>query len=71
MRDLAILEEWLVKVRQQKRDGMQKTLVSAMSDSERVNAQHYAHCIITLDSIIEAVRMLDKDPAEFVKRNLG
>ncbi len=71
MRDLQILEEWLVKVRADKRDYLQKSLVGASNDMHRVNAQITAHVIEQVTQTIEGIRLLDKDPGEFVKRNLA
>lgn len=70
MRDLAILEEWLVKVRQSKLNDMQHTLLAAAGPEERLKAQMLAGVAQSLQQIIEGIRLLDKDSGEFVKRHL-
>lgn len=67
MRDLAILEEWLTKVRAEKRDCEHRYCLASDGD----NAIGVAREVELCTKIIEGIRLLDKDAGEFVKRNLG
>lgn len=71
MRDVKILEEWLVKVRSEKMANLQRTLVSARSDEDRIVANHYAHVIDLLTQVIGGIHLLEKDTAEFIKQQLS
>lgn len=71
MRDIQILEEWLTKVRQQKLNDVQRLLLGASSGEDLQGARCLAVGAELLRQVIEGVRLLGKDPTEFVKRNLG
>lgn len=71
MRDLAILEEWLVKVRQAKLNDTQTVLMQATCENDRIKAMCCAIVAENIRQIIEGIRLLDKDSGEFVKRHLN
>ncbi len=67
MRDLAILEEWVTKLRAEKREAEHRLCLSGDS----CNSVIAAHQVEQFTAIIEGIRLLDKDAGEFCKRNLS
>jgi hypothetical protein len=67
MHDLGILDEWLTKISKEKREGVQKALLQ-WDVSGVPRATILAHEIDLISKMREAIRLLESDPGEFIKR---
>jgi len=66
-RDLGILDEWLVKLQKEKRDGLQKAAL-AWDFSGLPRATILAHEIDMIGKMREAIRLVESDPGEFIRK---
>ena len=67
MRDLTILDEWLMKLQKEKREGMQKAAMS-WDFSGMPRATILAHELDLIAKTREAIRLVESDPGEFIQR---
>jgi hypothetical protein len=67
MRDLQMLDEWLQKLRTEKRDAEHRYCLVRDGIAAEVCAQQ----VELLTKIIAGISILDRDAGEFCKRNLG
>lgn len=70
MRDLDLLEQFLVRLRQDLLQSSHRTLIGDFNDAAMRNARNFALQAELVDRIRYEVKELGKDAGEFIKRNL-
>jgi hypothetical protein len=67
MRDLGLLDEWLTKLSKEKREAVQKCLLG-WDVSGMPRATILAHEIELIAKMREAIRLVESDPGEFIRK---
>lgn len=70
MRELALFEQYLVLVRQEKLQLSHSALVSGIRAEDAEWARIYAHQADFVDRALTALRALNADPGQFIKEYL-
>lgn len=70
MRDLDLLQQYLVRLRQELLQESHRTLIGTFTDDHLRNARSLAQQAELVDRIRGEVIELAKDAGEFIKRNL-
>lgn len=70
MRDLDLLQQYLVRLRQELLQDSHRTLIGDFNDAALRNARSLAQQAELVDRIRAEVAELAKDAGEFIKRNL-
>lgn len=70
MRDLDLLEQYLIRLRQELLQSSHRALIGDNNDIALREARGYAQQAELCDRIRAALSELEKDPGEFIKRNL-
>jgi hypothetical protein len=65
MRDLGIIDEWLVKLQKEKREAVHKSLLGWGEQTPR--ATILAHEIELISKMREAIRLVESDPGKFIR----
>lgn len=70
MRDLDLLEQYLIRLRQEKLQLGHQAALKAEGTKDFIMVANYAHEAELVERIRRALQELGKDPGEFIKRNL-
>lgn len=71
MRDLDLLEQYLLRLRQELLQASHRALIGDFNDIALREARGYAQQAELVERIRAAVKELALDPGEFIKRNLS
>lgn len=70
MRDLDLLEQYLVRLRQEKLQLGHQAALKAESTKDFIQIANYAHEAELVERIRAELKVLAHEPGEFIKRNL-
>ncbi len=70
MRELALFEQFLIQLRQEKLQQSHAALVSGTTEGDLEWARIYAHQADFIDRVVTALRALNSDPGQFIKEYL-
>lgn len=70
MRELALFEQYLIQLRQEKLQHSHAALVSGPNVADLEWARVYAHQADFIDRVVQALRALNNDPGQFIKEYL-
>jgi hypothetical protein len=71
MRELDLLEQYLIRLRQELLQSSHRALIGDYNDVALREARGYALQAELIERIRASVKELAKDPGEFIKRNLS
>lgn len=71
MRDLDLLEQYLLRLRQELLQSSHRALIGDFNDIALREARGYAQQAELCDRVRGALKELEKDPGDFIRKNLS